>query len=57
MDQLALIAQEKNIGRLNLWCMKDNMQGQNFYQKIGAVKRAFIDVYSIQVDNLLNGFE
>lgn len=55
--QLALIAQNKNIGRLNVWCMKDNIQGQNFYQKIGAEKRNFIDVYSIQVTNLLTGSE
>lgn len=51
--QLALIAKSKNIGRLNVWCMKDNVQGQNFYQKIGAEKRDFVDVYSIQVANLL----
>lgn len=51
--QLATIAKNKNIGRLNVWCMKDNLQGQNFYQKIGAEKRDFIDVYSIQVDSLL----
>lgn len=51
--QLALIAKSKNIGRLNVWCVKDNEQGQNFYQKIGAEKRDFIDVYSIQVAELL----
>ncbi|MBA2709871.1 MAG: GNAT family N-acetyltransferase [Tatlockia sp.] len=55
--QLTLIAKDKNIGRLNVWCMKDNMPGQNFYQKIGAEKRDFIDVYSIQVHNLLTAFE
>lgn len=51
--QLALIAKNKNVGRLNVWCMKDNVLGQNFYQKIGAEKRDFIDVYSIQVASLL----
>ena len=51
--QLAFLAKNKNIGRLNVWCMKDNQQGQNFYQKIGAEKRDFIDVYSIEVMNLL----
>ncbi|AHE66841.1 GNAT family N-acetyltransferase [Legionella oakridgensis] len=55
--QLALIAKNKNIGRLNVWCVKDNVQGQNFYQKIGADKIDFIDVYSIQVTNLLTLFE
>ncbi|QDQ41009.1 GNAT family N-acetyltransferase [Legionella geestiana] len=57
MYQLALIAQDKNIGRLNVWCMKDNLRGQNFYQKIGAEKRDFIDVYSVQVNNLLTVFD
>ena len=51
--QLALIAKDKNIGRLNVWCMKDNTQGQNFYRKIGADKRDFIDVFSIQIDNFI----
>ncbi len=51
--QLALIAKNKNIGRLNVCCVKDNVQGQNFYQKIGAEKRDFIDVYSIQVPAIL----
>lgn len=55
MCQLALVAKNKNIGRLNVWCVKDNVQGQNFYQKIGAEKRDFIDVYSIQVTKLLTG--
>ncbi|MBA2651777.1 MAG: GNAT family N-acetyltransferase [Tatlockia sp.] len=50
---LALIAESKNIGRLNIWCVKDNESGQNFYSKIGAEKRDFIDVFSIQVDKLL----
>jgi ribosomal protein S18 acetylase RimI-like enzyme len=53
IHQLALIAKSKNIGRLNVWCVKDNKQGQNFYQKIGAEKKDFIDVYSIQVTKLL----
>ncbi len=51
--QLSLIAKNKNIGRLNVWCMKENVEGQNFYQKIGAEKRDFVDVYSIQVTNFL----
>lgn len=33
--------------------INDNLQGQHFYQKIGAEKRNFIDVYSIQGDSLL----
>ncbi|CDZ78990.1 ribosomal-protein-alanine acetyltransferase [Legionella massiliensis] len=53
LHQLALIAKEKQIGRLNVWCMKDNEVGQRFYQRIGAEKRDFVDVYSIQVEALL----
>jgi ribosomal protein S18 acetylase RimI-like enzyme len=53
ISELCLIAHNKNIGRLNVWCVKDNVIGQNFYQKIGAEKRDHIDVYSIQVNNFL----
>lgn len=53
IHKLCLIAEEKNIGRLNVWCVKDNMIGQNFYRKIRAEKRDHIDVYSIQVNNFL----
>lgn len=53
--QLCWIAKEKNIGRLNVWCVKDNVIGQNFYRKIRAEKRDHIDVYSIQVNNFLEG--
>lgn len=43
LNRLALIANEKNIGRLNVWCMKENEAGQNFYKTAGAVKRDFVD--------------
>jgi len=52
LKKVAAIAKTKNIGRLNVWCVKDNKIGQNFYKKIGAEKRDHIDVYSIQVDSL-----
>ena len=38
---------------ITLFRMKDNVEGQSFYQKIGAEKRDFIDVYSIPVTKLL----
>lgn len=50
---LAKIAKNKNISRLNVWCVKDNIQGQNFYQKIGGDKVDIIDVYAIKVEQLL----
>lgn len=53
IEHLCLIAEKKNIGRLNVWCIKDNIIGQNFYQKIGAQKRDRIDVYSLQVIDFL----
>lgn len=53
---LAEIAKEKNIGRMNVFCVKDNIQGQNFYQKIGAEKRDFVDLYSISIKKILGNF-
>lgn len=54
MHQLALIAKCRNISRFNVFCVKDNIQGQNFYQKIGGEKLEFLDIYKIQVDKLLD---
>jgi ribosomal protein S18 acetylase RimI-like enzyme len=51
---LARIASEHGAGRINAWCVRDNEQGQNFYRKIGAEKRDFVDIYSIQVKDLLD---
>lgn len=53
IHQLALVAKSKNISRLNAWCVKDNVQGQNFYKKIGAEKRDFVDIYSIPIAQFL----
>jgi len=53
IHELATIAKSKNIARLNVWCVKDNEQGQNFYKKIGAEKRDGIDVFSIQVSAIV----
>lgn len=52
--QLALIAKKKNIARFNVWCVKDNEQGQKFYQKVGGDKLDFIDVYDVQVAEFLD---
>ncbi len=51
---LAQIAKNKGIERINVFCMKDNLQGQNFYQKLGAEKLDFMDVYKILVPDLLS---
>lgn len=50
---LAQIAETRGIGRINAWCVRDNIEGQNFYRKIGAEKRDFVDIYSVQVKSLL----
>lgn len=47
VNHLIALAKNKNISRLNVWCVKDNEQGQQFYKKIGAEKRDFIDVFSL----------
>jgi ribosomal protein S18 acetylase RimI-like enzyme len=54
LQELALIAKSRGILRFNVWCVKDNEQGQKFYQKIGGEKLDFVDVYAIQVTKLLN---
>lgn len=54
---LARIAESRKIGRINAWCVRDNSQGQNFYNKIGAEKRDFVDIYSIQIKDILNRYE
>lgn len=53
IHQLALIAKRKNITRFDIWCVKDNEQGQKFYQKIGAERLDFIDVYVVDVTQFL----
>lgn len=50
---LARIAKGRKIGRMNVLCVRDNLQGQNFYQKIGAEKRDFVDLYSIPVQKII----
>ncbi len=50
---LARIAKTHGADRINAWCVKDNDQGQNFYRKIGADKLDFVDIYCIQIKNLL----
>jgi len=50
---LAQVAKEQGVGRINAWCMKGNEQGQNFYRKIKAEKRDFVDIYSLQINNFL----
>ena len=57
LRELALIAKTKGIGRLNIWCVKNNDLGQYFYNRVGATKVDFIDVYSMQIQQLLEHSE
>lgn len=42
-------AQERNIARIELWCLKKNESGQGFYQHLGAQKLDYIDVYCYSI--------
>jgi ribosomal protein S18 acetylase RimI-like enzyme len=50
---LAVIAKRKNIECFNIWCVKNNEEGQGFYQKLGGQKLDFIDVYEIGITEFL----
>lgn len=49
---LAKKAKEKQIARIELWCLKENALGQAFYQQLGAQKMDNLDVYRFQVSAL-----
>ncbi len=52
LQELDKIAHQSRIARIELWCLKHNVSGQNFYQKLGAKKLDHIDVYRFDVDKL-----
>lgn len=51
---LASIALQKDIARIEVDCMKDNIAGQTFYEKLDGFKKDFIDIYRLDVKSLLN---
>ncbi|MBS0290820.1 MAG: GNAT family N-acetyltransferase [Proteobacteria bacterium] len=51
--QMAEIANLQGIERIELWCIKDNVLGQAFYQRLGARKLDFLDVYQLEVQELI----
>jgi ribosomal protein S18 acetylase RimI-like enzyme len=53
LEAIALVAKNNGIDRIELWCIKDNFLGQAFYQRLGARKLDFLDVYSLDVPALL----
>lgn len=52
LQSLSKIAKDKNIERIELWCIKKNMLGQLFYQRNGA-RKLDVDVYQLSVQSLL----
>lgn len=52
--ELARIAESKGILRFNVWCVKDNKEGQHFYKKMGGERLDFIDVFKIPVTKLID---
>ena len=53
LQELALIASEKGIRRIELWCMKDNEVGQAFYRRLNPRYIDTIDVIRLDVSSLL----
>lgn len=53
LEAVAKMAIEKGFDRIELWCIKDNFIGQSFYNKLGARKMDFLDVYQFEVSSLL----
>lgn len=52
IEEVSKIARQSHISRIELWCVKSNSHGQNFYQNIGAKKLDHIDVFRLDVDKL-----
>ncbi len=53
LQSIAMIAFDRGIERIELWCLKDNDMGQSFYNKLGARKIDFLDIYQLNVTSLL----
>jgi GNAT superfamily N-acetyltransferase len=51
--ELEWIAEQKNIRRIYVWCLKDNLHGKNFYEKMGAKNLDFFFVYKFFSEELL----
>jgi ribosomal protein S18 acetylase RimI-like enzyme len=49
---IAQIAKEKGILRIEMWCGKNNLIEQSFYQKHNALKIDYLDVFRFYVKDL-----
>ena len=52
LKKIGLIAKEKGILRIEMWCLKNNSIGQDFYKKYNARKIDHIDVFRFYVQDL-----
>lgn len=48
-EKLKAIAVQKKIQRIELWCMKENQMAQRFYEKLGAQRLDYVDVFRLKV--------
>jgi|GEM_PF-2524531 len=53
LQELAKIAYQKKIERIELWCLRSNAEGQAFYQTLKAEKLDFLDVLLLDVAKLM----
>lgn len=54
LSYLAKLAEERNCGRLEWWCLDWNESSINFYKKLGAESMDDWTVYRVSGDNLHN---
>ena len=50
MQELKNIAKANKISRFEFWCLKDNLQANHFYEKLGATKVEKLHVYNLTID-------
>jgi ribosomal protein S18 acetylase RimI-like enzyme len=54
IQEVAHIAKNNNITRIELWCMKDNLSASKFYNKFNVEKLEFLEVLRLKVDKVLS---
>lgn len=50
IQELKKIAKNKSISRIQLWCLKSNIEGNYFYKNIGAKDSSMFSIYDIPVE-------
>lgn len=49
IEELVKIAKERNINRIQLWCLKSNIEGVSFYKQVAERQNDLFDIYDIRV--------